>query len=70
MSVIEWRGITLQDMPADKVLQAAIGSVQQDELVIVGWDADKNLYLASTTSELPKVNWLLDVAKRELQRYE
>lgn len=36
------------------------------KVVVIGWDKDDDLYVASSSSDLKKVNWLLDCVKRKM----
>lgn len=60
--VIEANITTTVPMSADKILQAAIGRGLDDTLII-GWDANGDLYFAGTTSKVPEVLYLLEAAK-------
>ena len=57
-------GMTCPDIPVDKVLEAAIGEL--DEVVIIGTHKDGREYFASSVADGPNVNWMLDRAKKAL----
>lgn len=52
------------DIPVDKVLEAAIGEL--DEVAIIGTHKDGREYFASSVADGPNVNWMLDRAKKAL----
>jgi hypothetical protein len=64
-NVIDFTGVTLLDTPPPKVLEYAARANLQD-VVVLGWDDDGNLYFASSSADGAEVNWLLDSAKQEL----
>jgi hypothetical protein len=55
---------TTLEVPADRVLEAAIGKV--NPVVVIGYDVENDLYLASSDADVREVLWLLEAAKREL----
>lgn len=63
-NVIDLPVTTTLDIPPDKVLEGAKGKV--DEVFVIGWDKDDNLWLSSSSSDMRKVNWLLDCAKHKI----
>lgn len=63
--VIDFNGITYGDIPPDTILEAAKGA-GLDTVIIIGKNADNDLYIASSTGEYPLINWLLDLAKQDL----
>ena len=56
---------TLADMPAEKILNAAI-SQNLGEALVVGWRENGDLYFAGTTSNVAEVLLLLEMAKKEI----
>lgn len=60
--VVYLDGQTCLDIPADRVLEAAVGVL--DSVVLVGYDKEGNEYVASSTSKLPDVLWMLERAKK------
>lgn len=62
--IIQFTGLTKHDLPPDQILEAAMGKL--DEVVILGWDKEGQLYFASTKADGPNVLWLMEVAKKEL----
>ena len=63
--VLPFTGISILDIPPEKVLQAAIDA-GITEVVIVGIDADGKHYFASSMSSAPEIAWHLDTAKWRL----
>ena len=63
--VINLDVVTTVDLPAEKVLVAAIAHDLKD-VVVVGTREDGSLYFAGTSSDGPEVLWLLERAKRKL----
>ena len=57
---------TSLDIPPDRVLESAIGNLT--ECLVIGWDNDGQLYLASSTTCGPDVLWLIEKAKIEFFR--
>jgi hypothetical protein len=62
--VTKFRGITTVDIPADTVLESAVGKLTG--VVVVGWDEDGELYFASSYGARGETLWLLEKAKLEL----
>jgi hypothetical protein len=63
--VVELPVITSLDLPAERVLNAAIKE-DLDEVVIVGFDKDGDFYFASNKSDGGGVLWLFELAKKAL----
>ena len=63
--ILPFTGISILDIPPEKVLQAAIDA-GVTEVVIVGTDAEGKHYFASSMASVPVVAWLLDSAKWRL----
>lgn len=59
--------ITKLDIPAERVLQAALDAELTD-VVIIGYDLDGNEYFASSMADGGNALWLLERAKLELLR--
>lgn len=59
--VIELNMITRLDLPADRVLEAAIGKL--DKVVILAYDKDGNEYFASSVADGGTVLWLMERCK-------
>jgi hypothetical protein len=57
--------ITTLDLPAERVLNAAINA-NLESCVIVGFDAKGELYFASTKADGGEVLWLFELAKKAL----
>lgn len=62
--VIELGCITRLDLPADKVLEKAIG--QLDSVVIMGYDKEGEEVFASSIADGGSVLWLLEQCKLKL----
>lgn len=56
--------ITTLDMDPDRVLQQAVGKM--DEVVIIGFDKDGNEYFASSKSDAGDILFHLERAKHKL----
>lgn len=63
-NVTKFRGITIADIPPDTILEAATGKL--DSTLVIGWDHDGNLYVASTSSSPGEIMWLMESAKKYL----
>lgn len=64
-NVVEFPGFTTIDYPAEHLLQRAIRE-KVKEVVICGWDADGEPYVASSVANASEVLWLLERAKIKL----
>lgn len=64
--VIDFTGSTTLDIDPDRILQSAIG--QMDQVVLIGWDKDGQEYFASSVSDGGTVLWHLERAKLKLLR--
>lgn len=64
-NVIPFPGETLSDIPAEQVLQAAIDA-KLELAIVIGWDAKRDLYIASTTSDKAEMNWVADLFKARM----
>lgn len=67
--VVELPVITTLDIPSERVLQKALDKGLQD-VVIVGFDKDGDLYFASNKSDGGTVLWLFEMAKKALLEVE
>jgi hypothetical protein len=66
--VIDFPGVTLHDLPIEKVLQWA-GDAELETVVVLGWkkgEAAPDFYFASSIANGPEVLWLLKVAERRI----
>ena len=63
-NVVHLNCITSIDLPADRILEAAIGNL--DKVVIVGYDKDGEEYFASSIADGADVVWLFERAKKKL----
>lgn len=60
--------ITRLDLPADRVLESAIGKMEG--VVLMGYDKDGSHYFASTFADGGEVLWLLEQCKKRLLAVE
>ena len=67
-NVIDLRVTTTLDLPTDKILEQAKGEL--DMVVVIGWDVDDNLYVASSDADQSKVLWLLEKAKADILMFD
>jgi hypothetical protein len=56
-NVIPLGCVTRLNIPADRVLEAAMG--QLDRVVLIGWDKDEKEYIVSSIADGAEVMWLL-----------
>lgn len=56
--------VTSLDLHPDKVLLGALG--QMETAVVIGWDCDGELYIASSISDGGNLLWLLRKVERQL----
>ena len=62
--VVELGCVTRLDLPADKVLEKAIGTM--DSVVLIGYDKEGDEYFASSLADGGDVLWLLERCKQKL----
>lgn len=55
---------TRHQIPADRVLEGAVGELEI--VVLCGWDWDGKLYFASSTPNDEKILWLLEKMKQRV----
>jgi len=67
-NVIDLPVITTLDIPSDRLLEKAIGKV--DDVLILGWDEDGELYFASSKGDGGHCLWLMELAKKKLLEIE
>lgn len=63
--VVDLDCATTLDIDPAKVLTAA-AEAGLESAIVIGWDSQSRLYLASSTSEIGGIILLLELAKREL----
>jgi len=63
-NIIDFDGVTKLDIDPDKILEGAKGNL--DCVVTIGWDKDDCLYIASSTSKIADILFLLEKAKFDL----
>ena len=52
---------TTLDIPPERVLKEAIGVV--DPVLLIGYDTEGELYVASSTADAHRLLWLIETAK-------
>lgn len=62
--VVGFDAITKLDLPAEKVLSAAL-TAELDHVIVIGWGTGEP-YHASTTSDIPELIFRLEMFKRDL----
>jgi hypothetical protein len=63
-NVVRFTGITKLDIPADHVIESALGKLEG--VVILGYDKDGQEYFASSYADGGDMLWLLERAKKAL----
>ena len=56
--------VTNLPIPPDRVLESAIGQVS--EVVVIGYDHDGELYIASSHGKKPELLWMLEQVRNVL----
>lgn len=64
--IVDFTGITTLDIDSDRILQSAIGKM--DQVLLIGWDKDGQEYFASSVSDGGTVLWHMERAKLQLLR--
>lgn len=62
--IIPLGNITRLNLPADRVLESAIGKMEG--VVLLGFDKEGKLYCASSYADGGEVMWLLEMGKLQL----
>lgn len=62
--VIEFTGVTLLDIPPDKILLKAIDKL--DSVIVIGYTKDDIEYFASSIADGGTILWLLERCKQAL----
>lgn len=62
--VVTFTGITKLDLPPDRILEAAVGVL--DNVVVLGYDKEGNEYFASSYADGGSVLWLMERLKKQL----
>jgi len=60
---------TTLDIPSERVLEAALKSALQN-VVVIGFNADKELYFASSMGDCGDTLWWMEIAKKQLLETE
>ena len=63
--IVVFPGFTTVDLPAEQVLQSAIDA-KIPEVIVLGWDQEETIYIASNKSRRADALYLLEVAKKFL----
>lgn len=63
-NITHFTGSTTLDLDPDKIIEAAIGEMQ--EVVIIGYDLEGELYFACSSGNKKNTLWLLKEAEKEL----
>lgn len=64
-NVIPLGNVTRLNLPTDRILDGAKGHCP-DGVVVIGWDADGELYFASSIADGGSVLWLMERCKKAL----
>lgn len=61
-NVIEFSGMTKLPIPVSKVLREA-QKTKLTDVIVMGWDENGDLYVASSACSAPEILWLIDRGK-------
>lgn len=64
MTVLRFTGVTRHDLPADQVLEDALGKL--DSAIVIGYDTEGGEYFCSSLADGGEVLWLLERCKHQL----
>lgn len=62
--VFLFNGITKLDLPADRILEQAVGKLQG--VIVIGFDHEGEFYGASSYADGGNAIWLLEVCKKRI----
>jgi hypothetical protein len=62
--ILDFTGITRLDLDPDRVLAKAIGAV--DSVIVIGYDKDGDLYIATSYADGGDMLWALEQTKKKL----
>jgi hypothetical protein len=62
--ILDFTGITRLDLDPDRVLAKAIGAV--DSVIVIGYDKDGELYIATSYADGGDMLWALEQTKKKL----
>lgn len=65
-NIVDFPGPTICDIPVTKILTEASKKEDLEDVIVIGRQTNGDLYFASTTGDLPYLNWLTDKFKYEL----
>lgn len=66
-NIVPWGGITRHDIPADRVINAALEHGLEG-VVIIGFDKDGAEYFASSYADGSDALWLIERGRHKLMR--
>ena len=64
-NVVELDMVTRLDIPVERVLNGAM-KADLNNVFVVGWDQDGDLYTASSIADGAELLWMLELAKKRL----
>lgn len=64
-NVIEFPKETLNDVPAQQVIESAVAA-ELDEVIVIGWDKNGESYFASSQGSLAEIILDLEICKKAL----
>ncbi len=65
-NIVAFPGETLLDIPVNDMLSNIINNENLETVVLIGCRPDGSPFLASSTGDLYKMLWFLEVAKQEV----
>jgi len=64
--IVTFSGVTRLDLPADQVLESALGKLKS--AIVIGYTSDGEEYFASSIADGGEVVWLIERMKLQLLR--
>jgi len=64
-NIIPFSGAYYLDLPPDDILEGAKASGFK-QVIVVGLDENDEVSVLHSSTEIPEVNWMLDIAKMEI----
>lgn len=64
MTVEYFGTLTYNDIPADRVLEAAVDKLKT--AIVLGYDKDDNVYVASSTGDKATIHYLAALAQKAI----
>jgi len=65
-TVVNFPGVTRLDLPADQILESALGKLER--AIVIGYTSDGEEYFASSIADGGEVVWLIERMKLQLLR--